>query len=358
MPQADWTSISPYLKPLAALLDDEEVTNIDANPDGAVFYEKRGWKYRADDIHFSDLQKSIALQNIARQNGQNLTERQPYLTAQLPNGDRITGVSDRISRGGHTLTIRRFPKVAYSLSQLESFGMFSPEIGHLLRDEVAARSSILVVGSTNSGKTTLLNAMCLEIDDDQRIVTIEDIPELRIAKPDLVAMQALENTELTQVTIRDLLRLALRLNPKRIIMGEMRKGEAYDFLQCMNSGHPGSMSTIHARGALDALQRLCDLVLESKLDIPYHAIQRSIANALHLVIYQEYDTTTGRREIKEVLRVKGWDESTQKPITEFLYRKERAARVSVVPARAELVTRAQTYEPLQQSDRRVQCKHS
>ena len=344
MAQADWTSIKPYLKPLARLLDDDEVTNIDANPDGAIFYEKRGRKHRAEDIHFTDMQKSIALQNIARQNGQNITEHQPYLTAQLPNGDRITGVSDRISRGGHTLTIRRFPKVAYTLSQLESFGMFPPEVGRLLRDEVHRRSSILIVGSTNSGKTTLLNAMCSEIDDNQRIVTIEDIPELRIDKPDVVSMQALENTELTKVTIRDLLRLALRLNPKRIIMGEMRKGEAYDFLQCMNSGHPGSMSTIHARGAVDALQRLCDLVLESKLDIPYHAIQRSIANALSLVVYQEYDIATGQREIKDVLRVKGWDEDTQKSITEFLYSKERTARGSVVHPRPELVARTQTHE--------------
>ena len=325
---SDWTTVESFLAPVKSLLDDEDITNIMANPDGKVYFEKRGRKHLAPDIDFPDQFKSIALQNLARMAGQDIDKGNPCLTVRLPDGGRLAGATPRVVRGGHALTIRRFPKNPFTLDQLENFESFPHEVATLLRAELRSGSNMLIVGSTNSGKTTLLNALCSEMKDSLRIAVIEDVAELNINKPDVLCFQVLENSE-TSVSIRDLLKQTLRHNPNRIIMGEMRSGEAYDFLQALNSGHTGCMSTIHARSASMALTRLTDLVQEANSAIPYFAIQRNIAAALDVVIFQTYDEDTGRREIDHILRVDDYDNDRHIFCTTELYRKSVAPRLHV-----------------------------
>lgn len=325
---SDWTTVAAYLEPLMPLINDEAVKNIMANPDGKVFYEKDGKKILAENIVFTETHKAIALQNIARMAGQDINNGNPCLTAQLPDGKRIAGASPRVCRGGHALTIRCFPKNPYTLDDLERFGSFPYEIGQLLRNEVRKASNILVVGSTDAGKTTLLNALCAEVEDRHRIITIEDQPELHIKKPDVMSLTALENTS-TPVTIRDLLKQVLRHNPARIIMGEMRGAEAYDLLQALNSGHSGTMSTIHAKSAELALARLTDLVLQAGVGIPYEAIQRNVASALDLVVFQAKDEETGARAIEHICRVDGYDNDTKTILTTRIYELHNNVRLAV-----------------------------
>lgn len=330
---SDWTTVESFLAPVKPLLDDGDITNIMANPDGKVYFEKRGRKHLAEEIHFPDQFKSIALQNLARMAGQDIDKGNPCLTVRLPDGGRLAGATPRVVRGGHALTIRRFPKHPFSLDELESFESFPHEVTTLLRTELRNSSNMLIVGSTNAGKTTLLNALCGELKESLRIAVIEDIAELNITKPDVLCFQALENSE-TSVTIRDLLKQTLRHNPNRIIMGEMRSGEAYDFLQALNSGHTGCMSTIHARSASMALTRLTDLVQEANSAIPYFAIQRNIAAALDVVIFQTYDEDTGRREIDHIIRVDDYDNDRHVFRTTELYRKSTAPRLHVATGHA------------------------
>jgi pilus assembly protein CpaF len=314
-----WATIRPFLTPIAGLLDDGDITNINVNADGTVFYEKAGRTYPAEGINFPESLKKIAAQNIARMAGQNISEGNPSLTTRLPDGSRIAAASDRISLGGHTLTIRRFPKRPYSLDELESFKMFPAEVGSLLREAVASHLNILVAGSTNSGKTTLINALCGEIQDSERIITLEDIAELRVMKPNVVTFQALEGTELTRVTLRTLLAETLRHNPDRIIVGEMRGGEAFDFLQTMNTGHDGCMSTIHASSARKALNRLASLTLLAGTGDTLNSAKDSIADALNLVVFQQKDKDRGKRHITEIVRLDGYDRISESFQTTTLY---------------------------------------
>jgi len=325
---SDWTTIESYLEPIMPLLHDVEVTNIMANPDGKIFYEKRGHKYRAEGVEFSDVDKSVCLQNLARMAGQDINDGNPSLTVRMPDGGRLAGVSPRVVRGGHKITIRRFPKDPFTLSQLEEFNSFPHEVGTLLRNELRNASNLMIVGGTNSGKTTLLNALCSELPDYLRLEVIEDISELNITKPDVSCWQALEGTD-SPFTIRDCLKQVLRHNPNRIIMGEMRGGEAYDFLQALNSGHSGCMSTIHARSAELALMRLSHLVLQANTGLPYVAIQQSISAALDTVVFQTYDEVTGSREIDHIIRVDGYDENKHSFLTTDLYRRTSFHRLKV-----------------------------
>lgn len=325
---SDWTTVEPFLKSLRPLFDDEEITNIMANPDGAIFYEKRGAKHRAEGITLSEADKSFAAQNIARMEGQDIDKGTPHLTSRLPDGGRIAILSPRVALGGHCLTIRRFPKRRFTLDELESFGAFPHHVAELLRDELAAGSNMLIVGSVNAGKTTLLNALCLEIDDNERIMTIEDIAELNIRKPDVVGSQALEGTQVS-VTIADLLKQALRHNPTRIIMGEIRGKEASNYLEATNLGIPGCMSTIHANSGYEALYRLTNLAHEANPDRPYVSIQRAVALSIKTVVFQTYNTKTGERSIDHIIHVNGFDNQTLDFRTSFLYERNNAHRLTV-----------------------------
>ncbi len=315
-----WMTLKPFLEPIWPLIEDEGVTNIMCNPDGLIFYEKGGTKHHAEKLIFPNGTKKIALQNIARQNNRDLDEKTPILNTSLPDGSRIAACSDRVTPGGYALTIRKFPATPFTLADLERFGSFPSSVTALLVKAVADHANVLVVGGTNAGKTTTVNALLGLIKPSERVLTLEDTPELKVGIPDVVRMISSQAvTGGVSVSIRDLVVASLRHNPNRIIIGEMRDGVAYDFLQALNTGHTGSMSTIHANSAASGLLRFQDLIAEGNSSMQPSSIRRAIADNLDLVTYQGL-THEGRRAMLELVRVVDYDDTRDLFFVETLYR--------------------------------------
>src|SRR5512132_1170301 len=275
--------------PIEKLLADDSVTEIMVNGARDVWIERSGRLYQTA-VRFNDeahLRRIIT--KIAGQVGRRVDESSPMLDARLPDGSRVNAVLPPLSLSGSLLTIRKFGRERFSLDDLVGLGTLSHEVAELLRACLHAELNILVSGGTGSGKTTLLNAMSGEISNDDRIVTIEDAAELRLNQRHVLRLEArpanIEGEGL--VAIRDLVRNALRMRPDRIIVGEVRGPEALDMLQAMNTGHDGSLSTVHANSARDALARVETMVLMAGYDLPMRAIRQQIASALELVIHVE-----------------------------------------------------------------------
>jgi pilus assembly protein CpaF len=295
--------------PIEKLLADESVTEIMVNGARDVWIERKGRLYQTA-VRFNDeahLRRIIT--KIAGQVGRRVDESSPMLDARLPDGSRVNAVLPPLSLSGSLLTVRKFARERYSLDDLVRLGTLSLEAAELLRACLHAELNILVSGGTGSGKTTLLNAMSGEISNDHRIVTIEDAAELRLNQRHVLRLEArppnIEGEGL--VSIRDLVRNALRMRPDRIIVGEVRGAEALDMLQAMNTGHDGSLSTVHANSARDALSRVETMVLMAGYDLPMRAIRQQIASALDLVIHLErlHDGTRRVVGVSEVQRMEG-----------------------------------------------------
>jgi pilus assembly protein CpaF len=320
MDMSVWITMKPYLAPIWHLIEDKAVTNIMCNEDGSIFYEKGGQMVRATDIVFREDHKRIALQNIARDNNKNIDERYPILNTSLPDGSRIAACSDRVTQRGHSITIRLFPENPFTLQDLEDFGSFPPTLTPVLCGLVREHRNILVVGGTNSGKTTLINALLGEIGGDERVITVEDTRELKISAPNrlqMVTSAALPGGE--PISIRSLIEASLRHNPTRIIVGEMRSGEAYDFLQALNSGHSGSMSTVHASTATKGLRRFQDLIMQGEKTLQPNAVRRAIADSLEYIAFQGVGRD-GKRGLQELLRVVDYQEDGDLFHIEVVYR--------------------------------------
>src|SRR3954467_6456117 len=295
--------------PIEKLLADDSVTEIMVNGARDVWIERAGRLYQTA-VRFNDeahLRRIIT--KIAGQVGRRVDESSPMLDARLPDGSRINAVLPPLSLSGSLLTIRKFGRERFSLDDLVGLGALSHEVAELLRACLHAELNILVSGGTGSGKTTMLNAMSGEISDDDRIVTIEDAAELRLNQRHVLRLEArpanIEGEGL--VAIRDLVRNALRMRPDRIIVGEVRGPEALDMLQAMNTGHDGSLSTVHANSARDALARVETMVLMAGYDLPMRAIRQQVASALELVIHVErlLDGTRRVVGVTEVQRMEG-----------------------------------------------------
>jgi len=295
--------------PIEKLLADDSVTEIMVNGARDVWIERAGRLYQTA-VRFNDeahLRRIIT--KIAGQVGRRVDESSPMLDARLPDGSRINAVLQPLSLSGSLLTIRKFGRERFSLDDLVGLGTLSHEVAELLRACLHAELNILVSGGTGSGKTTLLNAMSGEISNDDRIVTIEDAAELRLNQRHVLRLEArpanIEGEGL--VEIRDLVRNALRMRPDRIIVGEVRGPEALDMLQAMNTGHDGSLSTVHANSARDALARVETMVLMAGYDLPMRAIRQQVASALELVIHVErlLDGTRRVVGVTEVQRMEG-----------------------------------------------------
>ena len=295
--------------PIEKLLADDSITEIMVNGPRDIWIERRGRLYQTG-VHFSDeahLRRIVT--KIAGQVGRRVDESSPMLDARLPDGSRVNAVLPPLSLSGSLLTIRKFGRERFSLDDMVRLGTLTREAVELLQACLHAELNILISGGTGSGKTTLLNAMSGEISGDERIVTIEDAAELRLNQAHVLRLEArpanIEGEGL--VTIRDLVRNALRMRPDRIVVGEVRGAEALDMLQAMNTGHDGSLSTVHANSARDALARIETMVLMAGYDLPVRAIRQQVASALDLIVHLERLADGTRRvvAITDVLRMEG-----------------------------------------------------
>lgn len=274
------------LGPIQPLLEDEDVSEIMINGCDALFYERGGEVFSAPAVFDSPEQIMIVIDRILAPLGRRLDRSCPIVNARLANGDRVNAVADSVAIGGPVVTIRRFSNRITSLDTLVELGSLPEWYAQLLRWAVRTRKGIAVAGGTGSGKTTLLNALSCEIDPGERIVTIEDSAELRFdAHPDVVSLEArgasIEGSG--EVTIRDLVKNSLRMRPDRIVVGEVRGEECVDMLAAMTTGHDGSMTTLHAGTAEEAVLRLV-LMARFGMDLPADIIEEQIASALDLIV--------------------------------------------------------------------------
>lgn len=294
--------------PIEPLLKDDTVTEIMVNGPKQVWVE-RGGKLEKTSIQFDDDEHVMRIiDRIVSPLGRRIDESSPMVDARLPDGSRINAVIPPISLVGPCLTIRKFSRDPLTVDDLIRFGTMTPEIAQFLKACVEVRLNIVVSGGTGSGKTTLLNVLSSFIPGDERIVTIENAAELQLRQEHVVTLESRPpNIEgKGEVTIRDLVINALRMRPDRIVVGECRGGEALDMLQAMNTGHDGSMTTIHSNSPRDTLHRLETMVLMAGMDLPVRAIREQIASALDLIIHMAR-LKDGSRKIVAITEVQGME---------------------------------------------------
>ena len=304
--------ILPFLRPIEDLLRDPAITELMVNDGGRrVFIERNGGLELLADRSLEPRNLTVAIKNIARACGDEISEAQPILDARLEDGSRVAAMFPPCAVSGPALTIRKFGR-RYSLDSLVDNGTLSAALAQRLVDAIKAERNILISGGTGTGKTTLLNALAARIPDDNRIVVIEETAEIHLEKPNLVRFEARRaqiplghETPLPAVTIADLVRATLRHRPDRIIVGEVRGAEAFDLLQALNTGHLGSLTTIHANSADQALTRLAHCVLTANVGLPHRSIREAIALAIHLVVH--IARVNGTRCVTELVSVTGFD---------------------------------------------------
>ena len=297
------------LGPLEAFLADDTITEIMVNGPHMVYVERRGKLELTGQTFMDDASVLAIIERIVSPIGRRIDESQPYVDARLADGSRVNAIIPPLSLTGPCITIRKFSKRALTTEDFIRFGTWTAEMAEFLRICVKMRKNIIVAGGTGSGKTTLLNVLSSFIPDNERVVTIEDAAELRLTQPHLVRLEARPpNIEgRGAITIRDLVRNALRMRPDRIIVGECRSGEALDMLQAMNTGHDGSLTTVHANSPRDVISRLETMVLMSGLDLPSRAIREQISSAVDLIVHESRMSDGSRRitHITEVLGLEG-----------------------------------------------------
>ncbi len=297
--------ILPFLRPIQHLILDPEISEVMVNGDRRVFIERAGRIEEIPSPGLNERSLQAAVKNIARTLGDDITDERPMLDSRLPDGSRVAAIFPPCSIGGTTLAIRKFQARHFTGDELVRIGSLPADLLSILKHTVERRQNILISGGTGTGKTTLLNALANYIPDEERLVVIEDTAEIKIAKPNLVRLEARRGQAgLPAVTIRDLLHSTLRLRPDRILLGEVRGGEAFDLLQVLNTGHSGSVSTIHANSASHALARFASLTLQSEIHLPYAAVRSNIAETVNLIVHIE--RRHGSRRIAEVMVVCGY----------------------------------------------------
>jgi pilus assembly protein CpaF len=298
--------ILPFLRPIEYLILDPEISEIMVNGSGRIFVERHGDLDEIADVRLTEKNLQVAVRNIARSLGDEINEAQPLLDSRLPDGSRVAAVIPPCSIGGTTLTIRKFHSQRFAAEELVRIGSLTPALLEELQGAIESRQNILISGGTGTGKTTLLNALANFISDGERIVVIEDTAEIQLEKPNVVRFEARrEQPGIPAVTIRDLVRATLRHRPDRILLGEVRGGEAFDLLQALNTGHSGTLSTIHANSAQQAIARLTSCVLQAGVELPYAAIRANIADAIQLLLHIE--RRHGKRYVAELIRIEHYE---------------------------------------------------
>jgi pilus assembly protein CpaF len=299
--------ILPFLKPLEDLFRDPAITEVMVNEGGRrVFVERRGVLEMVAGRTLETRNLTVAIKNIARACGDEISEAQPILDARLEDGSRVAAMFPPCAVSGPVLTIRKFTH-RFTLDDLIEVGTVAPEGAADLATAIEARQNILVSGGTGTGKTTLLNAVAAQIAEHDRIVVIEDRAEIHLQQPNVLRFEARravlplgQEAPLPAVTIAELVRATLRHRPDRILVGEVRGAEAFDLLQALNTGHLGSLSTIHANSAEQALTRLAHCVLMANVGLPHASIREAIALAIHLVVHPMNGTPASTRSTRRL----------------------------------------------------------
>lgn len=314
--------ILPFLKPIEHLILDESISEVMVNGPDRIFIEKSGFLEQVNGLSLGERSLLVAVKNIARRLGDDISEAKPILDSRLPDGSRVAAVIPPCSLGGVTLTIRKFNSRSFTIEDLIISGTLDRQLANRLEDYILKRKNLLVSGGTGSGKTTLTGILARFIPEDDRIVLIEDTAELQLPQTNLVRFEARREVNgMPAVSIRDLLKASLRHRPDRIILGEIRSGEAFDLLQLLNTGHAGTLSTIHANSAKQALARFTSCVLQSGVELPYKAIKTNVGDSIEVLIHVE--RRPGKRFISEVLELKRYDPDTDLFDYAVVYTKER-----------------------------------
>ncbi len=301
--------ILPFLRPIQHLILDPDISEIMVNGPERIFIEKAGHLQAVPGVKLTPESLIVAVKNIARRLGDDISEAKPILDSRLPDGSRVAAVIPPCSIHGVALTIRKFNSHKFKMKDLIDLGTVTAGLAEQLEEYVAKRKNILICGGTSSGKTTLANVLTEFIPNHERIVLIEDTAEIQIQKENILRFEARrEQNGLPAVTIRDLLKATLRHRPDRIILGEIRGGEAFDLLQLLNTGHSGTLSTVHANSATQGISRFTTCVLQSGVEMPYLAIKTNIADSLNIIV--QIERKPGSRFVSHVLEIRGYDTET------------------------------------------------
>ncbi len=301
--------IIPFLRPIETLILDPDISEIMVNGSGRIFIERTGVIEEIEGCSIEERSLQVAVKNIARRLGDEISDERPLLDSRLPDGSRVAAMFPPCSLYGTTLTIRKFASKRYGPSDLVRIGTIPEQVLGLLTEAIQARKNILISGGTSTGKTTMLNALGTFIEPTDRIFVIEDTAELHLEQPNVVRSEARrEQPGIPAVSIRDLLKHALRHRPDRIVLGEVRGAEAFDLLQALNTGHSGTLSTIHANSATQAISRLVTCVLQAGEQLPYQAIRAGIADSINLLLHIE--RRNGKRYVSELVEVERYDPSS------------------------------------------------
>ena len=301
--------------PIEPLIRDRSCTEIMVNGPDIIFAENRGKLRETEHVFDNDAHVQWVAQRIVRRIGRTFSREHPMTDARLPDGSRVHLIMPPAALQGTTITIRKFPEKALTVEDLIRFGSFTEEVAKFLEACVSSRLNIVVSGGTGSGKTTLLNVLSAFIPEDERIVTIEDSAELQLTQRHVVSLETAPpvpgaaaggDSRTGQLVVRDLVKGALRMRPDRIVVGECRSGEALDMLQAMNTGHDGSLTTVHANSSRDCVARLETLSLMSGLDLPVAVVRRQIASAVHLIV-QQSRLKDGSRKIVQISEIQGME---------------------------------------------------
>ena len=315
--------ILPFLRPIEPLLLDESVSEIMGNPDASWWYERDGIIFREEAIQFDAGRLRTGLEVIANQLGKKLDEDSPILHAQLPDGSRLAAVIPPVVRPSPALTIRKFTSRRFTVDDLIARGTMTQALAGFLQEQIRGGKTVLISGGTGSGKTTLLNILAQSIPEQERIIVIEDTSELRIQKPNVLAVECQTDTFKANISFDDLLKSALRWRPDRIILGEVRGIEARTLLDSFNTGHAGSLATIHANSAEKALHRFANLVMRNHAQTTFSDTEAEIGESVDFVVHIE--RKPGGRVIREVFRMIGYDRDTKRFAIEPIFEVQHAA---------------------------------
>jgi pilus assembly protein CpaF len=315
-----------FLQPIKELLLDDTVSEIMGNPNGQWWFERKG-RLEPAEVVFDAKALRTGLEVIANKLSRKFDEAHPLLNAQLPDGSRLAAVLPPVVRPNPAVTIRKFSKARFTITDLIQAGAMTVEIGALMSGYIESGKTLLISGGTGSGKTTLLNALADFIPGEERIVVIEDTSELRIGKPNLLAAECQTESHTGTVSFNDLLKAALRWRPDRIILGEVRGEEARTLLDSFNTGHAGSMATLHASSAVTALRRFGELAMRSHQQSNRDDISAEIAETVQIVA--QVGRYAEGRKVSEIIAVRGYDRTAKVFLYDTIYERDGATGRSI-----------------------------